>query len=104
MFVRRELKKNKTNIRLIRDIYIVASIAAYLMFEVTKNLEVEIMGWFSDRDDLLNYKSSQLDTPTIFMLTHTLYHILCENKGVDSKNNPIFFAPERKATFHMMPC
>jgi len=96
MFIRRELKQNKTNIRLIRDIYIVASIAAYLMFEVTKTIDVNIMGWFSDRDDLLNYKSSQLETPTIFRLTHILYHILCENKGIDSKNNPIFFLPEKE--------
>lgn len=96
MFIRRELKQNKTNIRLIRDIYIVASIAAYLMFEVTKTIDVDLMGWFSDRDDLLNYKSSQLDTPTIFRLTHILYHVFCENKGIDSKNNPIFFLPERE--------
>lgn len=96
MFIRRELKQNKINVRLIRDIYIVASIAAYLTFEVTKTIDVEVMGWFSDRDNMLSYKSSQLDTPTIFRLTHILYHVFCENKGVDSKNNPIFGIPEKE--------
>ncbi|BCN39864.1 hypothetical protein ALDI51_31830 [Alicycliphilus denitrificans] len=95
-YIRREFAKNKLNVRLIRDIYIVASIAAYLMFEAAKIVDVEIMGWFSDRDDMLNYKSAQLGTPAIFTLAHILYHVFCEQKGIDSRNNPIFGIPEKE--------
>jgi len=96
IFIRRELKNNKINIKLMRDIYITASIAAYLMFEVNKTIPVGIMGWFSDRDSLLSYKSAQLEKPIIFRLTHIMYHILCEKKQIPSNGNPIFFIPEEK--------
>lgn len=88
------LKKKNVNIKIIRDIYIISTLAAYLMFEVAKVIDVDKIGWFSDRDSLLSYQGAKFKSPIIFTLTHTLYHLFCEQQHIDSKNNPLFGVPE----------
>lgn len=89
-----DLKGKGANLKIIRDIYIVSSLAAYLMFEVAKAIDLDTIGWFSDRDRLLSYKGAKFKSPIIFNLTHTLYHLFCEHQKIDSKNNPLFGVPE----------
>jgi hypothetical protein len=82
------------NMKVIRDIDILATLAAYIMFEVTKLIELQTIGWFSDRDDMLSYKAGKFRSPFIFDTVHHLYYLLCNLEKIDSKNRLVIGVPE----------
>ncbi|WP_312271587.1 hypothetical protein [Pseudomonas sp.] len=83
------------NLKAIRDIEIVSSLAAYLMSEVTSRTNVEVIGWFSDRDALLNFKAAKLGN-LIFEMVDLYYYALCYNLNESSKADLIIGLPEEK--------
>lgn len=85
------------NLKIIRDIDILSSLAAYLLFEVTKLVDPETIGWFSDRDQLLTYKAAKIKTPLIFDITHHLYYLFCLWEGIDSKKRLVLGVPNNDA-------
>ncbi|EGQ7675197.1 hypothetical protein [Vibrio parahaemolyticus] len=90
-----EVCKSGANFRYIRDIEIVSSLSAYIVFQICTEVKVEIIGWFSDRDALLSYKAAKFSKPIIFDLTHNLYHNLMFQIDEDYKESFVFGLPER---------
>lgn len=82
------------NFKVLRDIEILSSLAAYIAFEVTKKIHIEKIGWFSDRDSLLSFKAGKFKTPIIFDLVHHLYYLFCESEGINSKENLVLGVPD----------
>ena len=82
------------NLKVIRDIEIISSLAAYLIFEVTKIIDIEKIGWFSDRDTLLSYKAGKFKTPIIYDFVSTLFYVFCQTERVDSKDKLLMGVPE----------
>lgn len=93
--IMKELRGNRPNLKLIRDIYFIASMTAYLMFEVAQSIDLNRIGWFSDRDALLSYKQDKLSSPLIFNLISSFYHSFCERNGIDKNGNPALGVPNQ---------
>ncbi|NYS59578.1 hypothetical protein [Vreelandella salicampi] len=91
-----EVCKPRANLKYIRDIEIVSSLIAYLIFQICNEIEIEVIGWFSDRDALLSYKAAKLSKPIIFDMAHNLYHNLSFNKCEGYKEKFVFGLPERE--------
>jgi hypothetical protein len=85
------------NMKVIRDIEILATMAAYLMFEVSKLIDVQTIGWFSDRDSILSYKAGKFRSPVIFDIVHHLYYLFCNDEGIESKGKLVLGVPESGA-------
>lgn len=82
----------------VRQIEIVSTLVTYLMIEITKLIpNVELIGWFSDRDAILDYKEKELDMSVIQNFVQTAYHVFCEE--LSYKQAKIVFAkPESSGT------
>ncbi|MDX8123587.1 hypothetical protein SKZ59_17535 [Janthinobacterium sp. GMG2] len=90
----REVSKPGANLRNIRNIEIVSNLIAYIAFQVCKSVNVDIIGWFSDRDSILNHKKAKFPLPAIFDLANNLFHnlMLSENSGYTERF--VFGVPE----------
>ncbi|WP_316674929.1 hypothetical protein [uncultured Tolumonas sp.] len=82
------------NMKVIRDIEILSSLAAYIAFEITKRIDIEIIGWFSDRDSMLSYKATKFKSPIIFDFAEHLYYLFCNSEGIKSENKLVFGVPD----------
>lgn len=81
------------NMKVIRDIEVLATLAAYIMFEISKLTDVQRIGWFSDRDSMLSFKAAKLKSPFILDMVHHLYYLFCESEGIDSKGKLVLGVP-----------
>ena len=90
-----EVSKQGTNLRNIRNIEIVSNLIAYITFQICISLKVDTIGWFSDRDDILNHKIAKFSMPVIFDLAHNLFHVLMSSKDNDYTENFVFGLPEQ---------
>lgn len=91
-----EVCKQGANFRYIRDIEIVSSLSAYIVFQICSEIKIEVIGWFSDRDALLSYKAAKFSKPVIFDMAHNLYHNLMFQNDVNYKDSFVFGLPERE--------
>lgn len=94
------VKSPSTNLKIIRDLEIISQLVAYLCLEINLIIDVEILGWFSDRDKLLEYKKAKFKSPIIFDFINNLYHVLCENHSdkINSKAKLFYGVPEQDGT------
>ncbi len=94
------VKSPSTNLKIIRDIEIISQLIAYLCLEINLIIDVELLGWFSDRDKLLEYKKAKFKSPIIFDFIGNLYHVLCENHSdkIKSKAKLVYGVPEQDGT------
>ena len=90
----RLLNGQGVNFKAIRDIEVISSLAAYLMFEVTKVIEIDKIGWFSDRDSILSYKAAKFKSPVIYDLVSKLYYLFCTTENIDTEDKLLFGVPE----------
>lgn len=90
-----EVLKPGANIRNIRNIEIVSNLTAYITFQVCKSANIEIIGWFSDRDSMLYHKIAKFSMPVIFDLAHNLFHNLMSSEDDNYTENFVFGVPER---------
>ncbi|MFT8210897.1 MAG: hypothetical protein ACMZI0_10555 [Symbiopectobacterium sp.] len=81
------------NLRLFRDIEMVANLAAYFLTEVSVSANVEIISWLSDRDNMLTFKHKRIGD---FMLEQvsTAYHVLCINNGIGPAGKLLLVKPD----------
>lgn len=77
----------------IRDIKIVSSLAAYLMAKLSSRTRIDIIGWFSDRDAMLNFKSEKLGH-YMFDSTIYLHHALITATSNKKPSKICFGIPE----------
>jgi len=91
------VKSPSANLKIIRDIEIISQLVAYLCLEINVLIDTELIGWFSDRDKILDYKKAKFDTPLIFDFIHNIYHVLCDNNSdiKGKKSELIFVTPEK---------
>lgn len=90
-----EINRKGGNLKIIRNIEIIAAIVSYLIFEFSRIVRPDTIGWFSDRDDILNFKSSKMSSPIIYDLVHTYYYLLCQSDGFNDPHNPVLGIPEK---------
>lgn len=88
------IRAGRANMPLIRDSILVASMAGYFMSRVSTMIHTDRLGWFSDRDAMLDYQASALHLPLILQLVHSYHHVLCERAGVPSNGGLILGKPE----------
>jgi hypothetical protein len=94
--IKQELNKKSPNLKLIRDIIITANIIAFLMSEHLKVLKnTQVIGWFSDRDKILDFKNQHIKNPIIGSFIENYLHILLENQSIQNRPNLFFGLPER---------
>lgn len=90
-----EVSRPGGNLRNIRNIETVSNLIAYITFQVCKSTHVETIGWFSDRDSMLNHKIAKFSMPAIFDLANNLFHNLMSSNGNDYAENFVFGLPEK---------
>lgn len=94
-FLIHELRNNQgVNMKAIRDIEIISNLAAYLMFEATNVIDIEKIGWFSDRDTLLSYKATKFKTPIIHDFVSVIYYLLCTSHDIEDNEKLALAIPE----------
>ncbi|EPG0327006.1 hypothetical protein ACSWSC_000170 [Vibrio alginolyticus] len=91
-----EVMKPRPNLKAVRNIEVVSSLAAYFTYQVCLVSDVDIIGWFSDRDPMLSYKLSSFNKPVIFDLVKNNFHNYMYNSKGDYKEKFVFGLPEDK--------
>ncbi|HCF7939496.1 TPA: hypothetical protein NIU57_003071 [Klebsiella pneumoniae] len=89
-----ELNKPGANLKAIRDIEIISSLAAYITFQISQEITIDTIGWFSDRDAMLSYKIAKFSKPIMYDLTYNTYHNLMSNINEEYKEKFVFGLPE----------
>lgn len=92
--LKQEVVRPGANLKVIRDIEIISTLAAYFIFEITKLIDIDKISWLSDRDTLLTYKAAKIGSPIIFDLIHHLYYLFCMSENIESKDKLILAIPE----------
>ncbi|QHQ18560.1 hypothetical protein GMW39_23830 [Pectobacterium parmentieri] len=92
--VLKELDKSGANLKAIRDIEIVSSLTAYIAFQISQEIKIDTIGWFSDRDAMLSYKIAKFSKPIIYDLAFNAYHVLMYNVNEKYKEKFVFGLPE----------
>ncbi|HCH0918703.1 TPA: hypothetical protein NKP32_004379 [Vibrio parahaemolyticus] len=91
-----EVMKPRPNLKAVRNIEVVSSLAAYFTYQICQVSNVDIIGWFSDRDPMLSYKLSSFKKPVIFDLVKNNFHsYMCNSKG-RYREKFVFGLPEEK--------
>lgn len=81
-------------LKIMRQIEIVSTLTSYLMVEITKLIpNIELIGWFSDRDPLLGYKEKELEISVARDFVQSAYHVLCMMEGCNEAKI-VFAIPE----------
>jgi len=93
-----EVSKQGSNLRNIRNIEIVSNLIAYITFQVCKSTKIETIGWFSDRDNMLNHKIAKFSMPVIFDLANNLFHNLMSSNDSNYTEKFVFGLPEETGT------
>lgn len=91
--VKQLVNSNSLNLRLLRDIEIVGSLAAYLLTEISVKAKPEKIAWLSDRDSMLTFKKKVIGD-FMFDQVSYLYHTLCSNSEIDPSNRLVLIKPE----------
>jgi len=74
-----ETKSNK-NLKIKKDIVIISVIASYLLFEFCRlHGNIEIIGWFSDRDKVVEFGGKKFNFPILYNLANIYFHAFYEN-------------------------
>lgn len=94
--IRKELEKNSPNLSILRDINILAILTSYLATQVALTGHIDMLGWFSDRDSLLNFKNKDLSKSFAVELIHYYYHVLCISNNLHDKPELVFGIPEKE--------
>jgi len=87
--MKQELQKNSPNMKLMRSICLTAIFGGYIMYLVIKHAQPEIVGWFSDRDNILSYCDG-----IVFDLLGSNQHGLCERDGISRSAKIIIATPD----------
>lgn len=83
------------NFKMFRDIEVISTLAAYIMAKITSLHTTEVIGWFSDRDAMLNFKSDKIGN-YLFTCTEHLHQTLTLNTGNEYHGKLIFGVPEKE--------
>jgi len=77
--LKQKLDKKSANYRLFRDVMLISLLAGYLAYLLSQEAKAEIIGWFSDRDKIIDsYQSVALD---LFVINH---HSICNKHEIES--------------------
>ncbi|MDA0107853.1 hypothetical protein OH456_06845 [Vibrio sp. La 4.2.2] len=83
-YLKNEQNKKSPNRKLLRDVLLVPMLASYLAYLLTKEAQASIIGWFSDRDKIIeSYNEIAYD------FFHINHHSFCEKAGINSSDSQI---------------
>lgn len=101
-FCLNEFSKKNQNLKLFRNIDIISQINAYIIFQIYSHLnDIELIGWFSDRDNMLGYKLNEFKTPLIFNLSNSQFHALASNLVDENyKVEVVYGLPDRSGDMY----
>lgn len=87
---KQEVSRKNSNLTLYGNIFLTGFLAAYISYLLTKECKIkpEIIGWFSDRDNITTYKNLGL----IGDLYSIMFHDLCDTYNIDKKSIKITYA------------
>lgn len=88
-----KMKANNFNLKLLKKILVVNLLASYIAYLLCREKNIEIVGWFSDRDDItIAYQGIALD------LFHMNHHGLCERDSIEDSNTKLVIAMPSSAS------
>lgn len=82
--IKRELQKKAPNYKLLRDAMLLALLAGYICFVLVREAKPEIVGWYSDRDKMVDVYNRFANESF-----HLNYSGLCQSSGISSKTTKI---------------
>ncbi len=85
--IKTKLSGKSPNYSLFRDVVLVSILAGYICYLFTKYASAEIVGWFSDRDKLI--EAYEMIASDLFFSNH---HGLCIRDSIDSSMTRILFS------------
>ncbi len=77
--LRNELNKKCPNLRIIRDIDILATLTSYLAVRIVSLSNIKLLSWLPDRDAMLSFKKKHISIPFVIDLINSYYYVLCSN-------------------------
>lgn len=86
-----DFNNKEPKLKMMRDIFLITPIVAFLMHEITSHINVSTIGWFSDRDKLLDYqRNPALDADTASPAGSSAPAMSPGNsKVLNAKNSPL---------------
>lgn len=82
--IKTEMQRKEPNFKIFRETLLLALLAGYICYVLVREAKPEIVGWFSDRDKMVDvYKGVTAD------FFHLNYHGLCEKNGMRSAASKI---------------
>ena len=75
--IKTEMQRKEPNYKIFRDTMLLTLLAGYICYVIVREAKPEIVGWFSDRDKMVDvYSGAAAD------FFHLNYHGLCEKHGI----------------------
>ncbi|WP_434794564.1 hypothetical protein TPDSL_16190 [Terrisporobacter petrolearius] len=91
-----ETKRKNFNLKLFKEIFWVDILVSYITYLIIKELDVELIGWFSDPDKIISSYDG-----IAFDLYEIIYHTLCvEQLGENYKQPKIAYTKIEKDIFY----
>lgn len=92
--LKNEITRKNPNLKLIRDIDILACLIAYIKLEMVKLTPIDTIGWFSDRDKMLDFNSGKIKTPLIHDLIDSYFYLFRQSENIQHRIEVCFGRPE----------
>lgn len=96
--LQKELTKKSPNLKIIRNIEIIALLVSYIIHSMSEIVKIETIGWFSDRDSILSYRQKDVQHPIIFDLISNYVLALSEVNDATCIPPLVFGVPESTGT------
>lgn len=91
-----EMKRKNFNLKLFKEIVWVDILVSYITYLIIRELDIELIGWFSDPDKIISSYDS-----IVFALYEIIYHTLCVEKiGENYKQPTTVYANMEKDIFY----
>lgn len=90
---KRLIESPGVNLRIFRDIEIIANLAAFILTEASIISDLEIITWISDRDSMLSFKQDSIGDYLLSQV-HSIYHILCLNNNYSPDGKLLLVKPD----------
>jgi len=84
--LKNKMDRKSPNYKLFQDVSLISLFAGYICYLFTKYASAKIIGWYSDRDKII--ESYDMVASNLFHLNH---HSLCERDSIDSSLTKVIF-------------
>lgn len=78
-----ETKRRNFNLKLFKEVFWVDILVSYITYLIIEEIDIELIGWFSDPDKIISSYDS-----IVFNLYEIMSHTLCVEKLGENFNQP----------------